>query len=107
MGYDGRFGIAARLEQVSDRFNLMPVDVTAYDYDCEVIELLPKELCLQHQFFPVNIGEDEGHPVLILAMIDPWDVEAIMKATEVSGRRIELCVTLPDLLAAAIRRWYP
>ena len=107
MGYDGRYGIQAKLEQVSDQFNLTPVDVTAYDYDPEVIDLLPKELCVEHRVFPVNIGDDEGHPCLILAMIDPWDVEALTRATEVSGRRLELCVTLPELLASAIRRWYP
>jgi type IV pilus assembly protein PilB len=66
----------------------------------EALALIPLEACEKHQFLPVQVRGD----LLVLAMRNPLDFEAIELARNLSGKRIEPALASGDRLVRAIER---
>jgi len=66
----------------------------------EAIALMPLEVCEQHQMLPVSVKGD----LLVLAMKNPMDVQAIDLARNLSKHRIETVLPNEDRLLNAIAK---
>lgn len=83
-------------------FKVPYVPVNAYSITDEVIKLVPVDIAQQHWLIPVEKVEN----ILIVAMVDPFDSEAITKIAELTGCKVQVYVGKLSEVSAAIQRYY-
>jgi len=84
------------------------VNVTHEAVDPFVVSMVPYELAHQGSLLPLSLDMREGEALerLRVAMIDPWDVEAIDRVQRATRRRIEPLLASEGGLLAALERAY-
>lgn len=73
-----------------------------YDVHRKVISLVPKELAVKHEVFPV---ETMGR-ILTLGMVCPLDRQAILELEKVTELKVRPILCSPEDIRAAINRYY-
>lgn len=79
------------------------IDLTGYEIPQELIELVPREMALQFEVFPI----DRLSNLLTLGMVCPLDRHAIAALESRTGLRIKPLLCSPDDVRNAIKRYYP
>lgn len=79
------------------------IDLTNYEIPAEIISLIPKELALEHEVFPI----DKMGRLLTLGMACPLDSSTIGKIEETTGLRVKALLCSPGDIRSAIKRYYP
>lgn len=71
--------------------------------DKDILDLLPKELCLKHLFIPVSLDSNRR---LTIVMVDPGNIHAVEDARFKSGCSIDRAVATQDEILHAIELFY-
>ncbi|HLO24797.1 MAG TPA: response regulator, partial [Geobacteraceae bacterium] len=71
-------------------------------YARELLDLVPGELALQKQVFPLK--QNDG--VLAVAMCDPFDHATVEELANLTGMKIHLALATREELSAAVRKHY-
>lgn len=79
------------------------IDLLNYAIPPEVIRLVPRDLALKHEVFPV----DKLGTLLTLGMACPLDATAIAELEEVTKLRVKAVLCSATDIRAAIQRYYP
>lgn len=79
------------------------IDLTHYHIPNEIIALIPKELALKHEIFPV----DRMGRLLTLAMACPLDSATIEEIQDETGLRVKPILCNPEDIYTAIHSYYP
>jgi HD-like signal output (HDOD) protein len=79
------------------------IDLQHYVVPRELIDLIPKELALKHEVFPI----DRLGRLLTLAMAFPLDRRAIGEIEVATGLRIKALLCSASDIRAAVQRYYP
>ena len=84
------------------------VDVTQTIPDPFAVALVPAEIAQRYLLLPISMEEDSGGKPgrLLVAMVDPWDVEATDWVQRETRRRIEPLLASENGLLAALERAY-
>ena len=100
-------------EQVTEargvQMDAVYVNVTREIPDPFAVTLVPYEIAHRYFLIPLSVDEDgvEGRPGRIrLAMVDPWDVEAIDHVQRETRRRVEPLLASETGLQGALERAY-
>lgn len=78
------------------------IDLAHYQIPQEIIDLVPKEVVLEHEIFPI----DKMGKLLTLGMVCPLDSKTISKIESDTGLRVKPILCSPDDIRGAIRRYY-
>lgn len=79
------------------------IDLLNYSIPPEVIHLVPREIALKHEVFPV----DKLGKLLTLGMACPLDATAVTELEEVTKLRVKAVLCSATDIRAAIQRYYP
>jgi HD-like signal output (HDOD) protein len=79
------------------------LDLRRYHISAEVVELIPRELAVKHEIFPI----DRMGRLLTLAMACPLDSETINMIQEQTGLRVTPSLCAPGDIREAIDHDYP
>lgn len=79
------------------------IDLAHYQIPQAIIDLVPKEVILKHEVFPI----DKMGKLLTLGMVCPLDSKTIAKIEEDTGLRVKPILCSPDDIRGAISRYYP
>ncbi|MDQ1255828.1 MAG: hypothetical protein QG656_422, partial [Candidatus Hydrogenedentes bacterium] len=79
------------------------IDLMNYQISAELVKLIPKELALRHEVFPV----DRLGTLLTIGMACPLDSVAIEQLQVVTGFKIKPLLCSPKDIRDAIKRYYP
>ena len=71
--------------------------------DKDVLDLIPKEMCVKHLFVPVSLDSNRR---LTIVMVDPGNYDAIKDAGFKSGCKIDPAVATQDEILHAIELFY-
>jgi hypothetical protein len=72
----------------------------------EILDLVPLELAQKHRCLPLFSRRDAEGPVLLIAMEDPSDGEALAEITARTGQRVRPVLVGPAELEDALQRHY-
>ena len=78
------------------------VDLRAIRIPAEAIEAMPKSIARKHNLVP--IGEEDG--VLIVAITDPFDLQAMDSMHFYLNRDVRCVLAAPDAVDEAINKYY-
>lgn len=87
---------------LSKRPGIASIDLANYEVPRELISLVPKELAIKHEIFPI----DKMARVLTLGMVCPLDRASIEHLQEVTGFKIRPILCSGDDIRAAIKQYY-
>ena len=104
---DARMPQSEWLRLLGEKWGLMPIDLMEYEFDPEVLKILPRDVVEKRAVFPVNTGKDGDREVLVLAMADPGDHAAREEAQFLAQRPVMVVVTTHESIAAALAKHYP
>ncbi len=79
------------------------LDLRRYHISAEVVDLIPRELAVKHEIFPI----DRMGRLLTLAMACPLDSETIGTIQERTGLRVKPILCAPGDIREAIEHYYP
>jgi type IV pilus assembly protein PilB len=94
---------AELIASLSRKYRVPAIDLGAFEIDPEVIGIVPAKLARMHRVVPVNRAGE----LLIVAMSDPSNIDAIDDLTVHTKLSIEIVVASEDAIAAALHRYYP
>ncbi len=87
---------------LSKQFGVPSIDLTSFDIDAEIIQLVPQDVAEKHLVIPVNkVGSN-----LIVAMSDPSNIFAIDDIKFLTGYNVEVVVASEIAIKAAIDKYY-
>lgn len=90
------------LECLAESLELPYLELSNYDIDTSVLELLPKRIAYQCQAIPLfRIGQ-----VLTVAMSHPGDVAIIDKLRRAANMEIEAVISSPEDISIALEGYY-
>ena len=78
------------------------VDLRAIRIPAEAIEAIPKSIARKHNLVP--IGEEDG--VLVVAITDPFDLQAMDSLHFYLNRDVRCVLAAPDAVDEAINKYY-
>ena len=79
------------------------IDLLSYDIAKELVALVPKELAVKHEVFPI----DKLGKLLTLGMACPLDARTIAEIQEVTGLKVKPLLCSSNDIRGAINRHYP
>lgn len=79
------------------------IDLSKYEIPRELIALIPREMAVQHEIFPI----DKLGRLLTVGMVCPLDSSTVEKIESSTGLRVKPLLCSPDDIRAAIDRYYP
>ena len=84
------------------------VDLTTQVPDPFAVALIPVEIAQRYLLLPLSVEDApvNGRPQISLAMVDPWDVEAIDHVQRETRRRVEPLLASESGLHSALERAY-
>ena len=88
-------------QALAEQRDLRYLDLNDFRINPKFFETLPVELMNRYQFLPV---EDNADGVLLVAMTDPNNIPAIDELEMIIDRQIEICVSTPSSIQAALKR---
>ncbi len=87
---------------LSKQFGVPSIDLTSFEIDPEIINLVPRDVAEKHIVIPVNkVGSN-----LILAMSDPSNIFAIDDIKFLTGYNTEVVVSSEQAIKEAIEKYY-
>ena len=89
------------LEAVSVALQMDRIDLTETEIDTTLLASFPTRLIHRRRMFPINRSRDG----LVVAVADPFDLDALDTASNVSGERIHPTLAHPRSVAALIKRY--
>jgi type IV pilus assembly protein PilB len=87
---------------LSKQYGVPAINLSDFDIDHEVIQLIPRDVSEKHQLIPVN----RAGASLIVAMSDPSNIFAIDDIKFLTGYNIEVVVAAEAAIQAAIAKYY-
>ena len=95
--------VDTKLEKVlAGQPGIASVDLTRYTIQGRLCELIPEEIAVAHQVFPI----DKMGKLLTVGMAVPIDAETIEKLKSVTGLRVKAVYCKPEHIDGAIERYY-
>ena len=94
---------AAFVDFLARQPGVASIDLLNYAIPPEVTRLVPRELALKHEVFPI----DQLGILLTLGMACPIDAEAIAELEQVTRLRVKAVLCSATDVRAAIQRYYP
>ena len=79
------------------------IDLLNYDVKDECINLVPREMAVQHELLPV----EKLGPVLTVAMVCPLNTKALYEVENHTGLKARPVMCTPEALSYSIKRHYP
>lgn len=80
----------------------MAPKIAKFSYPAELLQLIPAEVALQHQLFPLKLSEGG----LLLAVSDPTNLKAVENIAANAGLKITPCIATRTEIYAAICKHY-
>jgi len=90
------------LETKASLWHVPYIDLSNYEIDPEVLELIPGPVAKQYKFFP--LFRIDG--TLLVAMTDPKDIKAIDKVTQITHLEVSPALSSKGALEDAISKYY-
>jgi type IV pilus assembly protein PilB len=90
------------LETKASLWHVPYIDLSNYEIDPEVLELIPGQVAKQFKFFP--LFRIDG--TLLVAMTDPKDIKAIDKVTQITHLEVSPALSSKNALEEAISKYY-
>lgn len=90
------------IELLSKQLNVPQIQLSQYEIEPELIQLVPKELAKRGLLIPVRREKNK----LYIAMADPMDFFSIEEVRMSTGYHVETSITSKDELYKAITRYY-
>jgi type IV pilus assembly protein PilB len=87
---------------LSKQYGVPAINLSDFDIDGEVIQLIPQDVAEKHQLIPVN----RAGASLIVAMSDPSNIFAIDDIKFLTGYNIEVVVAAEAAIQTAIEKYY-
>lgn len=87
---------------LSKQYGVPSINLSDFEIDEEVLNLIPKEVALRHRCIPINRAGSS----LIVAMSDPSNIYAIDDLKFLTGYNIEVVVASDPALDEAFQRYY-
>jgi type IV pilus assembly protein PilB len=87
---------------LSKQYGVPSINLSEFDIDVDVINLVPKEVAQKHRCIPIN----RAGASLIVAMADPSNIYAIDDLKFLTGYNIEVVVASEVAIEEAITRYY-
>lgn len=78
-------------------------DLARFSYPAEILALVKSEDALQTLIFPLRF---DASGALLVAMVNPLDLDTVNSLTFCTGKRIIPCVTTPSEIQEAVARHY-
>ena len=88
---------------LSESYGVPTVNLDEFELDIAVANLISEHLALSRKVVPVNVAED----VIIIAMCDPSNIDAIDEVREETGLRVEVVLASPDQIRRALAQLFP
>lgn len=79
------------------------IDLSKYEIPRELISLIPRELAIKHELFPI----DKLGKLLTVGMVCPLDTATVKQIETTTGLRVKPLLCAPNDIRAAIDRYYP
>jgi len=90
------------LETKAALWNVPYIDLSNYEVDPEVLDLIPDKAARQYKFFP--LFRIDG--TLLIAMSDPKDVKVIDKVTQLTQLEVSPALSSGNAITEAINKYY-
>jgi len=90
------------INALSEQKGIEKVSLSSYLIEPDVISLVPKELALRYKVIPVSLKNG----VLTVAMVNPFDVDAIDLLHRITGRRIKPLAVSEEEFRDAFEKFY-
>ena len=87
---------------LAQKFDLPFVRLHNFDFDPEVISMVPEKIAAEHNVIPLFLHEDR----LVVAMEDPLDIDTIDLIRFVTGHTVELAISTKAEIQHAIDKHY-
>jgi type IV pilus assembly protein PilB len=87
---------------LSKQYGVPAIDLSEFEIDQEVINLVPREVAEKHSLIPFN----RSGSTISVAMSDPSNIFAIDDIKFVTGYNVEVMVASEQSIRAAIERYY-
>lgn len=87
---------------LSKQYGVPAINLSEFEIDPEVIQLIPRDVAEKHQLIPVN----RAGASLIVAMSDPSNIFAIDDVKFLTGYNIEVVVAAEAAIQTAIEKYY-
>ncbi len=89
-------------EFLASQYNVPAIDLSAYEIDRELIDLIPQEVAGRHKMIPVS----RAGTSLVVAMMDPTNLHAIDDIKFLTGYNVEPVVASETAIETAIEKYY-
>ena len=100
---DGIVAESDVLDAIAEEFGLHKAELNGVDISAEVRALVPSEIARRYRVMPVS--NHDG--ILVVAMNDPLDFDALDTLRHVLKRQVEGAVAAPLDIKSALDRYYP
>lgn len=94
------------IEILSRHLGLPIVDLTNYRENKMVLKLVTPEIAQKYTLFPVSFVQEGGRTLLLVAMVDPLNFDAISEVEFVSNYKVKPALAPQSLIEKMIRRYY-
>lgn len=90
------------IEILSQQLKIPIIDLGDYQFDKELIHLVPEDIAREYQLFPLVKNAN----VLTVVMVDPLDVYAIDEVIRTTQHEVELAICTDADIKQALNRYY-
>ncbi len=87
---------------LSKQFGVPSVNLSFFEIDSSVLELVPSEVCRKYDLIPVN----KAGATLTIAMADPTNIHAVNDINFITGYSVEPVVAAESSIKEAIDKYY-
>lgn len=94
------------LEILSKHLGLPIVDLTNYRENKMILKLITPEIAQKYTLFPVSFVQEGARSLLLVAMADPLNLDAISEVEFVSNYKIKPALAPQGMIEKMIRRYY-
>jgi len=94
------------IEVLSKHLNIPVVDLTKYKENRNVLKLITPEIAEKYTLFPVSFVQEGPRALLMVAMTDPLNFDAISEVEFVSNYKVKPALAPQSLIERMIRRYY-
>lgn len=99
----GHLSVQSFITFLAKQPGIASIDLAHYQIPSEIISLVPKEIAIKHEVFPI----DKMGRLMTLGMACPLDSKTIEEIESNTGLRVKALLCGPEDIRAAIRRYYP
>ncbi len=89
-------------EFIANQYNVPAVDLDEYELDSEIVELIPQDVAERHKIIPIS----RAGTSLVLAMVDPTNLNAIDDVKFLTGYNVEPVVASESAIDKALESHY-